>query len=175
MLTEYVAVTATFGDLPEADAALSAVELLYAERDSMSMFDAATVARIGSGEVRFGKRHDQRTAARDTESAGWSLAAGLAATLYPSVSVDQSADRRAEGEILSACAGVVQHGLDRRSLSDLGRHLDAAPSGLIVVCRPAFQGSVEELIGGSHRSLSWPLSVDLGLIVRVCRRYGDAG
>lgn len=174
-MIDYVAVTATFGDLPEADAALAAVELVYAERDSMSTFDAATIARKASGEVRFGRRQHQRIAPGDTESAGWSLAAGLAAALYPSVGVDQSADRMAESEILSASAGAVQRGLDRHSLSDLGRHLDDGPAGLIVVCRPAFAGSVDELIGDSHRSLSRPLSVDVAPIFRVCRRHGDAG
>lgn len=172
MQSEYVVVAARYGDLPEADAVFSAVGLLYKRRDLMSTFDAATIGQKATGEVRFGTWHRRWVAPRAEGSIRWSWAAGLAAALYPSVGVDLSAARSAEFELLSACAGAVQRGFKRGALSDLGRHLDAASAGLIVVCRPALKDEVCELLCGSGGWISRSLSVDSGAIAPVCRRHG---
>lgn len=170
MLTEFCVVAAIYADLPEADAAFSTVELVYEKRDSMSAFDAVTIGRKASGEVRFGRRHQQWAATGDGEPVGWSLAAGLAAALYPSVGVDLGADWLAESQVLSASAAAVQSGLDRNALSDLGEHLDTGSAGLIILCRPALERRVGEVVSESRGSISQHLSVDLEGIVRVCRR-----
>ena len=169
MLTEYSVVAATYGDLPEADAVFSAVELMYEERGSMSAFDAVTIGRKASGEARFGSRHLQRRAGEGDEIPGWSLAAGLAAASYPSVGVDLSAEWLEEFEVLSASAGFVQRALDRRVLKDLGEHLDSGPAGLIVVCRPALEEPVVELASESNGLISLHLSVDVEAIIQACQ------
>ena len=53
-------------------------------------FDAVTIAKKASGEARFGRRHQTLGVVVDEHPVEWSLAAGLAAALYPSVGVDLS-------------------------------------------------------------------------------------
>ena len=52
MLVECSLVVATCGDMSEADADFSAVELLYEERASSRALDAVTIGKKMSGEAR---------------------------------------------------------------------------------------------------------------------------
>ena len=141
----------------------------------MSAFDAVTIGRKASGEVRFGRRHQQWAATGDGEPVGWSLAVGLAAALYPSVGVDLGSEWLAEFQVMSASAGAAQRGLDRRVLRDLGEHLDEGSAGLIIVCRPDLAQPVGELVSESRGSISQRWSVDLEVIIQVCRRVARLG
>ena len=173
MLVECSLVVATCGDMSEADADFSAVELLYEERASSRAFDAVTIGKKMSGEARFGRRRQQRGPPGDEQAVDWSLAAGLAAVLYPSVSVDLSTAGVADVEILSEVAGAVQRGLGRSGLRDLGEHLDTRSAALIVACTPAFEGPIDQLLGGSRRSVIRHMAVDADVMVHMCRHFAQ--
>ena len=170
MLVDFGLVVASHGDLSEADADFSAIERLYEEQDALAAFDAVTIAKKASGEARFGRRHRQLGVAADDEPVEWSLAAGLAAALYPSVGVDLSSRWLVDLETLSAVAGTVQRGLGRAGLTAVGEHLDGRSAALIAACTIGIDRTVEDQLGASRPVVVRHISVDVGDIALHCHQ-----
>lgn len=170
MLVSYGFVVATHGDLSEADADFSAIELIYEELGVSTTFDAVTIAKKASGEARFGSRHQQRGGLVDEQPVGWSLAGGLAAALYPSVVVDLASEWLVDLEILGAVAGMVQRGLGRAGLEAMGEHLDGRSAALITACTNGIERTVEDQLGASQPVVVRHMAVDVAAIAQLCRR-----
>ncbi len=113
MSDEYAFMVATYVDLAAADADYSAVHQLFSGFDPSMAFDAVTVGRKASIEIRFGQRP---AGDRSPDGPSWSLAEGLAAALFPSVGADAPATQLAAREILSAVSGEVSRRLGRDAL-----------------------------------------------------------
>lgn len=170
MLVSYGFVVATHGDLSEAEADFSAIERVYEELGMSTAFDAVTIAKKASGEARFGRRHQQRGGLVDEQPVGWSLAAGLAAALYPSVGVDLSSGWLGDLEILGAVAGMVQRGLGRAGLTAVGEHLDGRSAALITACTNEIEHALEDRLGASRPVVVRHIAVDVAAIAQLCRR-----
>ncbi len=110
MSDEYAFMVATYVDLAAADADYSAVHQLFSGFDPSMAFDAVTVGRKASIEIRFGQRP---AGDRSPDGPSWSLAEGLAAALFPSVGADAPATQLAAREILSDVSGEVSRRLGR--------------------------------------------------------------
>ena len=175
MLVDFGFVVATHGDLSEADADFSAIERLYEEHDAVATFDAVTIAKKASGEARFGRRHRQLGVVVGEHPVEWSLAAGLAAALYPSVGVDLSPEWLVDLEFLNAVAGTVQRGLGRAGLTAIGEHLDGRSAALIAACATGIDRTVEDQLGALRPVVVRHMAVDVGAIAQLCRRAVRSG
>lgn len=174
MLVDYSFVVATHGDLSEADADFSAIERIYQELGVVTAFDAVTIAKKASGEARFGRRHQQRGGLVAEQPVGWSLSDGLAAALYPSVSVDLESGWLVDIETLGAVAGVVQRGLGRAGLAAVGEHLDGRSAALITACTIGIVRTVEDQLGASRPVMVRHMAVDVAAIAQVSRRVAQS-
>lgn len=126
-IADFVFVAVGVRDLAAADATLADV-LARSATPGASPLDAVSVGRKASGEWRF---HRESPAA-GIAGTSVSLAAGLAAALFPSVGADQPASRAAERAVLAAVAGRVAGALGRSQLLELGELLDASAAAVIV-------------------------------------------
>ena len=106
----------------------------------------------------------------DEQPVEWSLAAGLAAALYPSVGVDLSSRWLVDLETLSAVAGTVQRGLGRAGLTAVGEHLDGRSAALIAACTDGIDRTVEDQLGASRPVVVRHMAVDVGAINQLCHR-----
>ncbi len=149
MSDEYAFVVAAYVDLAAADADYSAVHQLFSGFDTSIAFDAVTVGRKASGEIRFGQRP---AGDRSPDGPSWSLAEGLAAALFPSVGADAPTTQLAAREILSAVSGEVSRRLGRDALRDLGAHLDGSAAAPVVAAaagsrEPSWRGTDQGTFG----------------------------
>jgi len=163
---EYAFVVAAYVDLAAADADYSAVHQLFSGFDTSIAFDAVTVGRKASGEIRFGQRP---AGDRSPDGPSWSLAEGLAAALFPSVGADAPTTQLAAREILSAVSGEVSRRLGRDALRDLGAHLDGSAAALVVAAAPAHENRVGEALTRARSVMTRTAPVDVVLIDRTSR------
>jgi len=166
MSDEYAFVVATYVDLAAADADYSAVHQLFSGLQPSIAFDAVTVGRKASGEIRFGQRPARD---RGPDGPSWSLAEGLAAALFPSVGADAPATQLAAREILSAVSGEVSRRLGRDALRDLGAHLDGSAAALVVAAASAHENRVGEALTRARSMMTRTAPVDVVLIDRTSR------
>lgn len=171
---EHLFIGATYRDLPGADADFEALRQLYADAESPSAFDAVTIGRKASGEVRLHREPDHGRSQERDEPAAPSLAAGLAAALYPSVASDIPARRLAEREILGAVAGVVAIALGRADLQEVGTLLDSSTAGLIVAATSDRQGAVRAMLANADRTIARSAIVDADKIERIVGQFDRA-
>jgi hypothetical protein len=157
---ERVFIGATYVDLSEADADYQALRQWYVDLGAPRAFDAVTLGRKASGEVRFHREPDRPPESAADERGSPSLAAGLGAALFPSVAADIPVGRQVEREILSAAAGVVSIAVGRSGLSDLGTHLDSSPAGLIVAAAADQQDGILAALTNAHSTIARPATVD---------------
>ena len=83
-----VFLAASYLDVAEAEADFEALRRLYVDLGEAAGFDAVTIGRKASGEVRFHREPDRPPGSDADEHIAPSLAAGLAAALFPSVAAD---------------------------------------------------------------------------------------
>jgi hypothetical protein len=126
-----------------------------------------TIGRKASGEVRFHREPDHPQDSAADEPATPSLAAGVGASLFPSVATDIPVGRQVEREILSTVAGVVTIALGRSGLSDLGTLLDSASAGLIAAATADQQDSVVAVLANAHGTIARSAIVDAEKIARM--------
>lgn len=169
MSDEYAFVVATYVDLAAADADYSAVHQLFSGFDPSIAFDAVTVGRKASGEIRFGQRPAGDRGPDGPDGPSWSLAEGLAAALFPSVGADAPATQLAAREILSAVSGEVSRRLGRDALRDLGAHLDGSAAALVVAAASAHENRVGEALTRARSVMTRTAPVDVVLIDRTSR------
>lgn len=164
---ERVFVAATYVDLSKADADYQALRRSYTDLGTPRAFDAVTIGRKASGEVRFHREPDGPQGSAADELAAPSLAVGLGAALFPSVAADIPVGRLVEREILSTVAGVVAIALGRSGLRDLGTHLDSSPAGLIVAAVVERQAGILAVLTNAHSTIARSATVDAEKIAQL--------
>ena len=164
---ERVFIGASYLDIAEADADFEALRQFYADLGVASGFDAVTIGRKASGEVRFHREPDRPQGSATDEHVAPSLAAGLAAALFPSVAADIPVGRLEEREILGTVAGVVAIALGRSGLSTLGDQLDSSSAGLIAVGTAEQQDRIQTALTNARAAIAWVASVDVERIERT--------
>ena len=174
MPDERVFLAASYLDVAEAEADFEALRRLYVDLGEAAGFDAVTIGRKASGEVRFHREPDRPPGSDADEHIAPSLAAGLAAALFPSVAADSPVGRLEEREILGTEAGVVAIALSRTDLSELGEHLDSSSAGLIAVATAEHQDRITAVLTTAHRTIARVASVDVEPIVRLADRLHRA-
>lgn len=167
---ERVFIGASYVDLSEADADYQALRQLHVDLGAPGAFDAVTIGRKASGEVRFHRESDDAQGAAGDDRDAPSLAAGLGAALFPSVAADVPVGRLVEREILGTVAGVVAIALGRSGLADFGTHLDSSSAGLIVAAATEQQDSILAVLTNAHRTIARSATVDAETIVRTTDR-----
>ncbi|MDH3683494.1 MAG: hypothetical protein OEV40_26540 [Acidimicrobiia bacterium] len=171
---ERVFIGAGYVDLSEADADYQALRQLYLDLGAPGAFDAVTIGRKASGEVRFHREPDYSQDPAADEPAAPSLAAGLGAALFPSVAADIPVGRLVERKTLGTVAGVVAIALGRRSLADLGAHLDHWSAGLIVAAAVEQQHRILSVLTNTHGTIARSATVDVETLERTTDRLRRA-
>jgi len=160
-------ITATYTDLSQADGANSTIRRLYAEFGVPLELDAVIVGHKASGEARFYSSDRDGARPDADEPATWSLSAGLAAALFPSVAADVPRSLRVQRAVLGVVAGEVGRALGRRDLMVLGSHVDESPAALVVVAKTEHEQGVREALLHTCNVLARSAAVDLDLIRRA--------
>jgi hypothetical protein len=167
MPDESVFICASYVDLSEADADFEALWQWYVDLAAPRAFDAVTIGRKGSGEVRFHREPGRSQDSAADDHAAPSLAAGLGAALFPSVAADIPVSRLAEREILGTVAGVVASALGRSGLRDLGAQLDSWSAGLIVAAAAGHHDRILAVLTNAHGTTARSATTDIETIVRL--------
>ena len=165
-----VFIGATYLDLAEAEADFVALRQSYLDLGALRDFDAVTIGRKASGEVRFHREPDRSKGSAAHDHADPDLAAGLAAALYPSVAADSPVGHLAEREVLGTVAGMVAIALGRNGLSDLGTHLDSSTASLIAAATVEQQDGILDVLTNVHATMTRSATVDIETIVRATDR-----
>ena len=158
---------ASYLDVAEADADFEALRRSYVDLGEAPAFDAVTIGRKASGEVRFHREPDRSPGLGGDDHVAPSLASGLAAALFPSVTADIPIGRREERETLGTVAGVVTTALGRRDLSELGEQLDSSSAGLIAVATAEHEDRITAVLTNAHTTIARVAWVDVEPIVRL--------
>ena len=162
MLADQSFVVATYTDLAQANGDYATLRMVYEELGAPLEFDAVTIGRKASGEARF------HSGQKET----WSLAAGLAAALLPSVGADAPTSLMVQRAVLCAVAGEVGRALARSNLMVLGSHVDESPAALVVVARAELESRIREALHHARSVLVRSAAVDLDLIRRTAATVG---
>jgi len=160
-------ITATYTDVSQADGDVASIRRLYAELGVPLELDAVIVGHKASGEARFYSSHRDGGRPDVDGPARWSLAAGLAAALFPSVFADAPRSLAVQRAVLGAVAGEAARALGRCDLMALGSHVDKAPAALVVVAKTQHENGVREALCHAGSVLARSAAVDLDLIRRA--------
>jgi len=127
------------------------VKSLYYDWQLIDTFDAAIVTKRDDGKVKILRKHEQPTRKGGWRGAGIGLATGVAIALFPAAAIGSGllAATTGTGAALGAVAGHVTAGMSRSDLKDLGEHLDAGETGLIVVAAADVSSKVEQALANS--------------------------
>jgi len=164
---ERVFIGASYVDLAEAEADFEALRRSYVDLGEAPGFDAVTIGRKASGEVRFHREPDRPPGSDADEHVAPNLAGGLAAALFPSVAADIPVGRLEERETLGTVAGVVAIALGRSGLSEFGDQLDSSSAGLIAAAPAGSQDRIRAVLTNAHATIVRVASVDLEQIART--------
>jgi uncharacterized membrane protein len=150
-MTEYdtlILFGAVYDNTDTAEMDYEAVKSLYYDWKLIDNFDAAIVTKRADGKVKILKKHEQPTRKGGWRGAGWGLAAGAVIALFPAAAIGGGllAATTGGGAVLGAVAGHVTQGMSRSDLKDLGEHLDAGETGLIVVAAADVGSKVEQAL-----------------------------
>lgn len=142
---------AVYASQDAADLDYEAVKSLYYDWQLLDTFDAAIVAKRADGKVKILKKHEQPTRKGGWRGAGWGLATGAAIALFPAAAIGGGllAATTGGGAVLGAIAGHVTQGMSRGDLKELGEHLDAGETGLIVVAAADVGSKVEQALANA--------------------------
>ena len=137
-MSDYVSMTAfaaKYDTLNAAEADYQTVKDLYYGLGLMDTFDAAVLFKKDNGKVKIKERHEQPTRQGAWAGAGWGLAAGLVAALFPAVAIGGGllAATAGTGAAYGALVGHAVGGMSRSNLKDLGELLDEGQAGLVVI------------------------------------------
>ncbi len=127
-------VVATYDNLASAEADAQAIQALFKTQSERQNFDAVIVRKNEKGKVRIERKFDEGTRHAALEGAGWGLAAGVVAALFPPVGIAAALTiGGAGGTAIGAIVGHVQSSVSRSDLKKLGDELDNSTAALIVV------------------------------------------
>ncbi len=169
MPEERIFILATYIDLPRADSDYVALRRWHADHGVSKEFEAVTLGRRSSGEVRFHLGQEQVRGSDRSPDANVRLAAGLAAALFPSAWADAPTSLWVQRSSLGAVAGEVARAFGRNELMVLGSFLDESASGLIVATRRDHGAQVRGALGHAGDVLSRSTCIDLDVVRRVSR------
>ena len=163
-------IIATYADLAQADGDYATIRRLHGQFGAPVELDAVIIGRKASGEARFYSTHRDGRRPDPDERTAWSLAAGLAAALLPSVYADAPRSLVVQRAVLGAVAGEVGRSIGRGDLMALGSHVDESPATLIVVAKAERESRIREALCHTSNVLVRSAVVDLDLIRRAANR-----
>ena len=142
---------AVYSNADAADLDYEAVKSLYYDWQLIDNFDAAVVTKRADGKVKILRKHEQPTRKGGWRGAGIGLATGAVIALFPAAAIGSGllAATTGTGAALGAVAGHVAAGMSRSDLKDLGEHLDAGQTGLIVVAAADLSSKIERVIANA--------------------------
>ena len=134
-----------YGDVEDAKADYDAVHVLHMQANLIDAYDAAVIERRSDGKVKIVKKHETPTRVGGVLGGGVGLATGLVIALFPAAAIGGGllAAATGGGAVLGAIAGHAAGGLSRKDLKELGEHLDAGQSGLVVVAISDMEAKVK--------------------------------
>jgi len=128
---------ASYDDVEDAKRECDALRAAHAHVGTSSSFDASVLARDADGKVDIVNRDDEVTRHKTMSGAGWGLAIGAVAALFPAVGIIGAlAAGGGAGAALGRIAGHASRALSRDDLKVLGDVLDRGAAGLVVVYGP---------------------------------------
>ena len=153
---------ATYENLEAAESDYDLVKALYFDLDLMDTFDAAVIQKNQKGKVKIVKKHEQPTRDGAWRGAGWGLATGLVAALFPAAAIGTGllAVTTGAGAALGALAGHAVGGLSRHDLKDLGEGLDVGEAGLIVIAATDVGARVEGALNAAQKVIKKQIKAD---------------
>ncbi len=142
---------ARYDSAEAAERDYDAVKSLYYDLKIIDTFDAAILNKDEKGKVTIVKKHEQPTRSGGWRGAGIGLATGAVIALFPAAAIGTGllAATTGGGAILGAVAGHVTAGMSRSDLMDLGEHLDAGQSGIIVVAVTDLGVQIENVLANA--------------------------
>jgi uncharacterized membrane protein len=134
---------ASYDKVEDALADYDAVVAAYSHIGSSPGFDATVVARDESGKVEVVRRHDEAVRQGRTMGAGWGLAIGAVAAIFPAIGlVGGLIAGGGIGALLGAKSGRANNVLSKDDLKALGETLEQGDAGLVVVYAQEMAGRI---------------------------------
>jgi uncharacterized membrane protein len=151
-------------DMAELD--YEGVKSLYYDWQLIDNFDAALVAKRADGKVKILRKHEQPTRKGGWRGAGIGLATGAVIALFPAAAIGSGllAATTGGGAALGAIAGHAAGGMSRSDLKELGEHLDAGQTGLVVVAAADVSSKVEAALERSSDIVKKQIEADQAAI-----------
>lgn len=153
---------ATYESVDAAESDYDTVKALYYDWDAMDTFDASVVKKNEKGKVKIVKKHEQPTHDGGWIGAGWGLATGLLAALFPAAALGTGllATTTGVGAAIGALAGHAVGGMSRGDLKDLGETLDLGQAGLVVVAETDVSQRVADALSSAQKVVSKEIKAD---------------
>ena len=141
----FMAYVGVYDNPADADADYEAVKDLHTKAGLIDAYDAAVIERRADGKVKITKKHETPTRVGGVLGGGAGLATGLVLVLFPFAAIGGGllAVTTGGGAVLGAVAGHAAAGMSRKDLKELGEHLDAGQSGLVVVAVSDMEAKIE--------------------------------
>lgn len=169
---------AVYDSADVADLDYEAIKSLYYDWQLIDNFDAAIVTKRDDGKVKILRKHEQPTRKGGWRGAGIGLATGAVIALFPAAAIGSGllAASTGAGATIGAVAGHVSKGMNRGDLKELGDHLDAGQTGLVVVAAADVASKVEEALTEASEILQRELkALEEELEAEVAEAEADAG
>lgn len=114
------------------------------------------------GKVKIVKKHEQPTRDGAWLGAGWGLATGLVAALFPAATLGTGllAATTGAGAAIGALAGHAVGGMSRGDLKDLGETLDPGHAGLIVIAATDIGERVATALNAADKVIKKEIKAD---------------
>ncbi len=153
---------AVYENADVADLDYEGVKSLYYDWQLIDNFDAALVTKRDDGKVKIVRKHEQPTRKGGWRGAGIGLATGAVVALFPAAAIGSGllAATTGGGAALGALAGHAAAGMSRSDLKELGEHLDAGQTGLVVVAAANVSEKVEAALERADNVVTKQLDAD---------------
>jgi uncharacterized membrane protein len=157
----FVLIANTYDELDDALADYEAARHLYLEWGVADTYDAAVITRSDEGKVKIAKHHEEPAVQGGVAGLGVGLAVGALFALFPAIGIGAGlAVGGAGGAALGAFGGHVVAGLSRHDLKELGEHLDAGQSGLLIVAAEDVEARIDAALTRGARVVKKQLRAD---------------
>lgn len=178
-MSDYVTMTvyaAAYDSVDAAESDYDGVKALYYDLDLMDTFDAAVIKKDEKGKVKIVKKHEQPTRGAAWRGAGWGLATGLVAALFPAVAIGTGllAATTGAGAAIGALAGHAAGGMSRGDLKDLGEALDMGQAGLVVIAATDVGARVADALSSAEKVISKEIKADQKSLEKELKEASNA-
>jgi uncharacterized membrane protein len=162
----FLAYVGVYNSAADADADYEAVKDLHTKAHLIDAYDAAVIERRADGKVKITKKHETPTRVGGVLGGGAGLATGLVIALFPFAAIGGGllAVTAGGGAVLGAVTGHAAAGMSRKDLKELGEHLDAGQSGLVVVAVSDMGAKVEREMKRARKVEARELKADTASI-----------